>query len=353
MASSTSEVAEDMVRWARESRHRRADRRRRRRAAHRAAACEPTSRWRSRARFSAPRRCRSSAASSRLPSSIGRGFACARTACVGDPRRAGRRARLCSTATTSSSSTRSGSPRRPRSQVAGSRSSRRRCSRWHFGRVEPSAPTTGRHSRPSSRIAPQYSLPSFVRRWPCRSGRRASRSAPSSSSSTARMPSTTSWSRSPSTAAGLAEQALERARLYERERETSRALERILQVAPRFYAGTTARGDRGHLSRGAGDVRRRLRRAVADRDGDDWSCCNSDPQRDGVAAGAARAARRLPGPRGCGRRGWASRSSRTSRARRATSASSAYASSASARRFGRRSSSAAERSSCSSCRGRR
>ena len=42
------------------------------------------------------------------------------------------------------------------------------------------------------------------------------------------------------TAAGLAEQALERARLYERERETSRALERILQVAPRFYAETTA-----------------------------------------------------------------------------------------------------------------
>ena len=41
------------------------------------------------------------------------------------------------------------------------------------------------------------------------------------------------------TAAGLAEQALERARLYERERETSRALERILQVAPRFYAETT------------------------------------------------------------------------------------------------------------------
>ena len=43
-----------------------------------------------------------------------------------------------------------------------------------------------------------------------------------------------------STAAGLAEQALERARLYERERETSRALERILQVAPRFYAETAA-----------------------------------------------------------------------------------------------------------------
>jgi serine phosphatase RsbU (regulator of sigma subunit)/anti-sigma regulatory factor (Ser/Thr protein kinase) len=42
------------------------------------------------------------------------------------------------------------------------------------------------------------------------------------------------------TAAGLAEQALERARLYERERETNRALERILQVAPRFYAETTA-----------------------------------------------------------------------------------------------------------------
>ena len=43
-----------------------------------------------------------------------------------------------------------------------------------------------------------------------------------------------------STTAGLAEQALERARLYERERETTRALERILQVAPRFYAETTA-----------------------------------------------------------------------------------------------------------------
>ena len=41
-----------------------------------------------------------------------------------------------------------------------------------------------------------------------------------------------------STAAGLAAQALERARLYERERETNRALDRILQVAPRFHAGT-------------------------------------------------------------------------------------------------------------------
>ena len=41
-----------------------------------------------------------------------------------------------------------------------------------------------------------------------------------------------------STAAGLTEQALERARLYERERETNRALERILQVAPRFQVGT-------------------------------------------------------------------------------------------------------------------
>ena len=41
-----------------------------------------------------------------------------------------------------------------------------------------------------------------------------------------------------STAAGLAEQALERARLYERERETNRALDRILQVAPRFHTGT-------------------------------------------------------------------------------------------------------------------
>jgi len=41
-----------------------------------------------------------------------------------------------------------------------------------------------------------------------------------------------------STAAGLAEQALERVRLYERERETNRALDRILQVAPRFHAGT-------------------------------------------------------------------------------------------------------------------
>jgi serine phosphatase RsbU (regulator of sigma subunit)/anti-sigma regulatory factor (Ser/Thr protein kinase) len=41
-----------------------------------------------------------------------------------------------------------------------------------------------------------------------------------------------------STAAGLAELALERARLYEREREMRTALDRILQVAPRFYAET-------------------------------------------------------------------------------------------------------------------
>ena len=40
------------------------------------------------------------------------------------------------------------------------------------------------------------------------------------------------------TAASLAEQALERARLYERERETRAALDRILQVAPRFHAET-------------------------------------------------------------------------------------------------------------------
>jgi serine phosphatase RsbU (regulator of sigma subunit)/anti-sigma regulatory factor (Ser/Thr protein kinase) len=38
------------------------------------------------------------------------------------------------------------------------------------------------------------------------------------------------------TVAVLAEQTLERARLYDRERETRTALERILQVAPRFYA---------------------------------------------------------------------------------------------------------------------
>ena len=38
------------------------------------------------------------------------------------------------------------------------------------------------------------------------------------------------------TVATLAEQALERSRLYDRERETRAALERILQVAPRFYA---------------------------------------------------------------------------------------------------------------------
>jgi GAF domain-containing protein/anti-sigma regulatory factor (Ser/Thr protein kinase) len=41
-----------------------------------------------------------------------------------------------------------------------------------------------------------------------------------------------------STAAGLAEQALERARLYERERETRTALDRILQIAPRFFSET-------------------------------------------------------------------------------------------------------------------
>ncbi|MGH3066278.1 MAG: SpoIIE family protein phosphatase [Gaiellaceae bacterium] len=40
------------------------------------------------------------------------------------------------------------------------------------------------------------------------------------------------------TVAGLAEQALERARLYERERESRRALDRILRVAPRFRAET-------------------------------------------------------------------------------------------------------------------
>ena len=38
------------------------------------------------------------------------------------------------------------------------------------------------------------------------------------------------------TVAALAQQALERARLYDRERETRTALDRILQVAPRFYA---------------------------------------------------------------------------------------------------------------------
>ena len=38
------------------------------------------------------------------------------------------------------------------------------------------------------------------------------------------------------TIATLAEQALERSRLYDRERETRTALDRILQVAPRFYA---------------------------------------------------------------------------------------------------------------------
>ena len=36
--------------------------------------------------------------------------------------------------------------------------------------------------------------------------------------------------------ADLVGQALERARLYERELESRRALERILQVAPRFLA---------------------------------------------------------------------------------------------------------------------
>ena len=41
-----------------------------------------------------------------------------------------------------------------------------------------------------------------------------------------------------STAAGLAELALERAVLYEREREMRTALDRILEVAPRFYAET-------------------------------------------------------------------------------------------------------------------
>jgi GAF domain-containing protein/anti-sigma regulatory factor (Ser/Thr protein kinase) len=41
-----------------------------------------------------------------------------------------------------------------------------------------------------------------------------------------------------STAAGLTELALERSRLYEREREMRTALDRILQVAPRFYADT-------------------------------------------------------------------------------------------------------------------
>ena len=65
-----------------------------------------------------------------------------------------------------------------------------------------------------------------------------------------------------STAAGLAEQALERARLYERERETSRALERILQVAPRFYAETAGEVTAA-ICRGADDIRRRLRRALA------------------------------------------------------------------------------------------
>ncbi len=126
-----------------------------------------------------------------------RGLACARTS--GRRRSSARRVPPwgCSTAKTSWSSTRSGSPRRLMSRAAGSRSTRRRCCRWRFGRVEPFAPTTGRPSRPTSPRAPRYSLHSLALQWPCRSGRQASRSAPSSSSSTARMPSTTSWLRSP------------------------------------------------------------------------------------------------------------------------------------------------------------
>ena len=102
-----------------------------------------------------------------------------------------------------------------------------------------------------------------------------------------------------STAAGLAEQALERARLYERERETSRALERILQVAPRFYAETTAQVTEAvcreaRVTFGADyGVLWRIR-------GDDLELAQQRSASCGVATGPSRAARRLPGPGGCG-----------------------------------------------------
>lgn len=80
------------------------------------------------------------------------------------------------------------------------------------------------------------------------------------------------------TAAGLAGQALERARLYERERETNRALDRILQVAPRFYAETAAEVTEvicreARMTFGADyGVLWRIR-------GDDLELVNSDPPR--------------------------------------------------------------------------
>ena len=57
----------------------------------------------------------------------------------------------------------------------------------------------------------------------------------------------------------LTAQALERARLYERERESRAALDRILQVAPRFLADDADDVDPGDLQGGPHDVRRRLR----------------------------------------------------------------------------------------------
>ncbi len=126
------------------------------------------------------------------------------------------------------------------SRAAGSRSTRRRCSRWRFGRVGPFAPTTGASLEadfPESAAI----LPPLVRLG-------GGHAAPVGGKPVGVVEFLFDRENAlddelaaiASTAAGLAEQALERARLYERERETSRALDRILQVAPRFYAETTA-----------------------------------------------------------------------------------------------------------------
>ncbi len=96
------------------------------------------------------------------------------------------------------------------------------------------------------------------------------------------------------TVAVLAEQALERARLYDRERETRTALDRILQVAPRFYADsadevTTAICREARTTFGADyGVLWRI-------DDGDLELVRSDPQRDEWPPGLRVPLRDFPG----------------------------------------------------------
>jgi GAF domain-containing protein/anti-sigma regulatory factor (Ser/Thr protein kinase) len=97
-----------------------------------------------------------------------------------------------------------------------------------------------------------------------------------------------------STVAVLAEQALERARLYDREREVRTALDRILQVAPRFYADsaeevTTAICREARTTFGADyGVLWRI-------DDGDLELVRSDPQRDEWPPGLRVPLRDFPG----------------------------------------------------------